>query len=54
MSLPVSSQEPWKVDDYRTQRGGRPVKEFLNGLSKAAKPKAYAAIAMLESMGTSS
>ncbi len=42
---------PWQVDDYRTPAGGRPVKDFLEGLSKAAKPKVYATLAMLEEQG---
>ncbi len=41
----------WDVDDYRTEAGGRPVREFLTGLSKPAKPKVYAALAMLEQYG---
>lgn len=39
------------MDDYRTPQGGRPVKDLLNGLSKVAKPKVYAALAMLEEYG---
>lgn len=41
----------WELDDHRTPAGGRPVKEFLDGLSKAAKPTVYAALAMLEAHG---
>ena len=41
----------WQVDDYRTPAGGRPVKDFLNGLSKTARPKVYAVLAMLEAHG---
>lgn len=42
---------PWQVDDYRTSAGGRPVKDFLDRLSKVAKPKVYAALEMLEAHG---
>jgi phage-related protein len=45
------SAGPWVVDDYRTPAGGRPVKEFLDGLSKTAHPKVYAVLAMLEAHG---
>ena len=41
----------WVVDDYRTPAGGRPVKEFLDGLSETARPKVYAVLAMLEAHG---
>ena len=41
----------WSVDDYRTPTGGRPVYEFLQGLSKAAKPRVYAVLAMLAAEG---
>jgi phage-related protein len=39
------------VDDNRGSHGARPVKEFLDGLSDAAKGKVYAALAMLEMEG---
>lgn len=42
---------PWTVDDYRTSTEGRPVRDFLAGLSKAAKPRVYAVLAMLEERG---
>lgn len=45
------SDAPWTVDDYRSPQGRRPVKEFLDGLSRAAKPRVYAALAMLETYG---
>jgi phage-related protein len=41
----------WQVDDVRTTQGGRPVKEFLDGLSKQAKAKMYAAFEMLAQEG---
>jgi phage-related protein len=41
----------WVVDDYRTPAGSRPVKDFLDGLSKTARPKVYAVLAMLEARG---
>jgi len=47
----VVSHEPWVVDDYRTAAGVRPVKDFLDGLSKKAKPRVYAVLAMLEEHG---
>ena len=43
--------DQWEVDDYRTPQGGRPVKEFLDGLSKMARPRVYAVLAMLEEHG---
>ena len=45
------SPGPWVVDDYRTPAGGRPVRDFLGGLSKGARPKVYAVLAMLEARG---
>ena len=41
----------WQVDDVRTTQGGRPVKEFLDGLSRQAKAKVYAALEMLAQEG---
>jgi hypothetical protein len=41
----------WTVDDYRTPAGGRPVRQFLDALSKTAKPRVYAVLAMLEEHG---
>jgi len=41
----------WVVDDYRTPAAGRPVKDFLDRLSKRARPKVYAVLAMLEARG---
>lgn len=41
----------WTVDDVRTSQGGRPVREFLDGLSTAARAKVYAAIEMLATEG---
>jgi phage-related protein len=41
----------WEVDDVRTAQGGRPVKAFLDDLSKQAKAKAYAALEMLAQEG---
>ena len=43
--------DPWELDDYRTPQGGRPVREFLDGLSKMARPRVYAVLAMLEELG---
>ena len=34
----------WRIDDVWTVAGGRPVKEFLNELSKGAKAKVSAAL----------
>jgi phage-related protein len=42
---------PWIVDDYRTPGGGRPVKNFLDDLSKTARPKVYAMLDRLEAHG---
>lgn len=41
----------WEVDDVRTSQGRRPVKAFLDGLSKGAKAKVYAALEMLAQEG---
>jgi phage-related protein len=41
----------WTVDDVRTSQGGRPVREFLDRLSTAARAKVYAAIEMLTTEG---
>ena len=41
----------WELDDYRTPQGARPVREFLNGLSKMARPRVYAVLTMLEEHG---
>ena len=41
----------WEVDDYRSPQGARPIKEFLDGLSAAAKARVYAALSMLEAEG---
>lgn len=41
----------WEIDDVRTARGRRPVKEFLEGLSKGAKAKVYAGLEMLRQEG---
>lgn len=45
------SDGPWTLDDYRTPAGARPVKDFLDGLSKRAKPRVYAVLPMLEEHG---
>lgn len=42
----------WEVDDVRTERGRRPVKEFLDDLSRGAKAKVYAALEMLAQDGS--
>jgi phage-related protein len=39
------------VDDVRTSQGGRPVREFLDGLPTVARAKVYAAIEMLAAEG---
>lgn len=41
----------WGIDDVRTAQGGRTVKVFLDGLSKGAKAKVYAALEMLAQEG---
>ena len=41
----------WQVDDWRGARGARPVKDFIDGLSKPAKAKVIAALEMLEEHG---
>jgi len=41
----------WEVDDVRTIQGGRPVKACLDGLSRQAKAKVYAALEMLAQEG---
>lgn len=47
----ATGPEKWQVDDWRGPSGARPVKAFLDGLSKAAKAKVYAAITMLGEQG---
>ncbi len=47
----MTAEHPWSVDDYRSPQGGRPVKDFLTGLSKGARPKVYAMLGMLERYG---
>lgn len=41
----------WQIDDVRTAAGGRPVKNFLDQLSKGAKAKVSAALTMLAREG---
>ncbi len=41
----------WGIDDARTAGGVRPVRRFLDGLSKEAKAKVYAALEMLAEHG---
>ena len=41
----------WEVDGIRTVQGRRPVRDFLDGLSKGAKAKVYAALEMLAQEG---
>ncbi len=41
----------WQIDDVRTAREARPVKQFLEDLSKGAKAKVYAALEMLPEHG---
>ena len=43
--------ETWSIDDYRGPQGARPVRDILDGLSKTARPRVYAALAMLEEHG---
>jgi len=40
-----------QVDDWRSPGGARPVKGFIDGLSKPVKAKVGAALAMLEELG---
>lgn len=41
----------WQVDDWRGPAGARPVKEFIEDLSKPARAKVYAALRLLEEHG---
>jgi phage-related protein len=41
----------WQVDDWRGAGGARPVKDFIDRLSKPAKAKVIAALEMLEEHG---
>src|SRR6266850_72203 len=41
----------WQVDDWRGPGGARPVRDFINDLSKPAKAKVLAALQMLEELG---
>lgn len=47
----AAGPEGWQVDDWRGPSGARPVKEFIDGLSKAARAKVYAGLTMLEEHG---
>lgn len=44
-------EQPWRVDDVRGPQGSRPVKAFLDALSKHARAKVYAAPEMLAREG---
>jgi phage-related protein len=48
---PEADVRRWQVDDYRTPAGQRPVRAFLDDLSKPAKAKVYAAIEKLAQQG---
>lgn len=41
----------WGIGHYRTPGGARPVHDFIEGLSKTARPKVLAALAMMEQHG---
>lgn len=41
----------WAVDDYRSPRGARPVKAFLDGLTDAARDRVTAYLEMLAQEG---
>lgn len=41
----------WVVDDWRTSQGNRPVKAFIDNLSKSARAKVGAALTLLEQEG---
>ncbi len=47
----AAGRQDWQVDDWRSPGGARPVKTFIDGLSKPAKAKVGAALAMLEELG---
>ena len=47
----MADEGRWQVDDYRTPAGQRPVRAFLDDLSKSAKAKVYAAIEKLAQRG---
>lgn len=43
--------DPWQITDWLGPAGARPVKDFIDGLSKPAKAKVVAELAMLEEYG---
>jgi phage-related protein len=47
----AAGPQGWQVDDWRGAQGARPVKKFIDGLSKPAKAKVGAALTMLEEYG---
>ena len=47
----VADEGRWQVDDHRAPAGQRPVLALLDGLSKSAKAKIYAAIEKLAQRG---
>jgi phage-related protein len=47
----AAGPQGWQVDDWRGPSGARPVRAFINDLSKPAKAKVIAALQMLEEHG---
>jgi phage-related protein len=47
----AAGPQGWQVDDWRGPGGARPVRDFINDLSKPAKAKVLAALQMLEEHG---
>lgn len=47
----AAGPQGWQVDDWRGAGGTRPVRDFIDRLSKAAKAKVIAALEMLEEHG---
>lgn len=47
----MADPKRWEVDDWRGPAGARPVKEFIDDLSKHGRAKVYAALEMLKQHG---
>jgi phage-related protein len=47
----MADPQGWQVDDWRSPADARPVKEFIDDLSKPARAKVYAALELLEEHG---
>lgn len=51
MLYSVSNGPEWRLDDWQTPQGNHPVWAYLDGLSKGARAKVYAALDRLADHG---